>query len=94
MKMEFRRLTGKAMLDDRPWPSVGVPAAELREHARDALLSFYVGNDHEFWPREEFRDKAPEEVRIVDAAGSVIAGYDIRDIISDTNRQLVGIKIA
>jgi hypothetical protein len=94
VKLEFRRLTGKPMLDDRPWRAEGIPASDLKEHAKAALMGFYANDQHEFWPKEQFRDKAPEEVRIVDAAGNVVARYDIRDIIAETNRQLVGIKSA
>jgi len=94
MRMEFRRLTGKSVFEDRPWSTEGIPAAELKEHAKDALMSFYTGNQHEFWPKEQFRDKAPEQARIVDEVGKIIAQYDIRDAIADTGRQLVGIKNA
>jgi hypothetical protein len=94
VKMEFRRLTGKPMFDDRPWQTDGVEISKLREHAKDALASFYTGNDRAFWPKEQFRDKAPEEIRIVDAAGEVVARYDIRDMIADTKRQLTGIPHA
>jgi hypothetical protein len=82
------------MLDARDWPTEGVPVAELREHAREALLGFYTGNEYEFWPKKEYLDQAPEEVRIVDANGSEIARYDVQDAIADTRRQLVGIKNA
>ena len=57
-------------------------------------MDFYEGNQHEFWPKAKFRDKAPEEVTIFDASGRLLAAYDIRNMMADTNRRLSGIKNA
>lgn len=90
MRMEFRRLTGESILGDRPWQKGTLE--ELLGHAKAALMGFYDNNQNEFWPKEQFRCKAPEQVRIVDEAGNVVAQYDIRNIIADTGRELTGIK--
>jgi hypothetical protein len=93
MKMEFRRLDdGKRVLPDRPWHE-GLPA-ELLEHAKAALMSFYDGNEHDFWAKPQFREGGlPEEVRIVDDAGKVVARYDAREAIADYLVGKVNVKI-
>jgi hypothetical protein len=93
MKMEFRRLAdGKRVLPDRRWHE-GLPA-ELLEHAKAALMSFYDGNEHDFWAKPQFRDGGlPEEVRIVDDAGKVVARYDAREAIADYLVGKVNVKI-
>lgn len=91
MRMEFRRLTGK-VLWTRDWSVDGPGSADLRMHARDALMGFYDGDQDEFWPKAEFRDKVPEEVTIYDASGRLLAAYDIRNMMADTKRRLSGIR--
>ena len=91
MRMEFRLLTGR-VLWTRDWSAHGVLAAELKAHAKEALMSFYDGNQDEFWPKAAFRAKAPEEVAFLDPYGRLLAAYDIRNMIADTKRRLIGAK--
>ena len=91
MRMEFRRLTGR-VLWTRDWSVPGTPAGDLRKHAREALMGFYEGDQHELWPKAEYRDKAPEEVAIRDASGRLLAAYDILNMMADTKRQVTGPK--
>ncbi len=91
MRMEFRRLTGR-VLWTRDWSVHGTQAADLRTKAKEALMGFYEGDQHEFWPKAEFRDKVPEEVTIFDASGRLVAAYDIRNMMVDTKRRLSGVK--
>ena len=93
MRMEFRRLVG-TILDVRSWPTHGVTSADLRKQAAAMLRSFYDSDEFAFWPKKQFFQKAPEEVRIVDSAGDVVARYDICDLIADMGHQLVGNRYA
>jgi len=58
------------------------------EQAKEALASFYEGNEHFFWPKREFAPNAPEEVRIINDYGIVVAKYDIHNLGADTKRSL------
>jgi len=91
MRMEFRRLTGR-VLWTRDWSAHGLSAADLRNQARETLMGFYEGNQDELWPKAEFRDKAPEEVTILDASGRLLAAYDILNMMADTKRRVMGLK--
>lgn len=83
MRMEFRRLIG-ALVFDRPWPVQGLSKKQLDDQAKDALASLYEGDGRSVWPKKEYASNAPEEVRIVDASGAVLAHYDIRNLVADT----------
>jgi hypothetical protein len=91
MRMEFRRLTGTVIFETA-WPAQDEPVTELNEQAKEALTGFYEGNEHSFWPKKEFAPNAPEEVRIIDEYGFVVAKYDIRDLGADTKRSLADVK--
>jgi hypothetical protein len=89
MQMEFRRLTGLA-LGHQSWPSLGTTPADLATQTATMLRAHYNSDGKQIWPKKQYFQKAPEEVRIVDDAGRVVARYDIRDLISDTGCELVG----
>jgi hypothetical protein len=89
--VEYRRLTGENMQERKPWPFTDLSVVEARSYSRETLKTFYTGDESHFWPREVFRDRAPEEVRIVGEAGNVVAAYTIRDVTQDTSRTLIGI---
>ena len=91
MRMEFRRLTGRVMWS-QDWSIPGVAVEELKMHAKLALMDFYDGDQHEFWPKAEHHNKAPEEIIIRDAYGRLLAAYDIRNMMADTRRRFVGMK--
>ena len=89
-RIEFTRLTGKHMVESRECNIEG-GVDEQRQYARAALEGFYTGDEKWFWPLEAWRDRAPEEVRIVGGSGEVLAKYALLDIIRDTVRHLTGI---
>jgi hypothetical protein len=66
-----------------------VNSDELRKEAAALLGSFYESDEREFWPKRQFVQKAPAEVRIIDAAVKVLARYDVWDLAEDTGRKLV-----
>ena len=88
MRMELRRLAG-TVLEKRPWPILAVNSEELRKDAATVLGGFYESDEHAFWPKSQLAHMTPEEVRILDAAGKVLARYDVWDLIEDTGRKLV-----
>jgi hypothetical protein len=88
MRVEFRRLIG-TVLEERPWPILAVNSDELRKEAAALLGGFYESDEREFWPKKKFIQKTPEEVRIMDSAGKILARYDVWDLIDDTGRKLV-----
>jgi hypothetical protein len=75
MRMELRLLIG-TLIFDQPWPDKEMSTEELKEQAKDALVNFYEGDERSLWSGTEFARKVPEEVRIVDANGAVVAHYD------------------
>ena len=91
MRIELWRLS-----DDHPFNThdIGVPVAEddLPELARDILMSYYAGDEHFFWPKPSYGDKAPQGVRIVDDSGKVLSRYNVYDLSDDTRRDLVHSK--
>lgn len=90
MRMEFRRLIGTIIFETM-WPEEEEPITgltDLNEQAKEALESFYDGNEHCFWPKKELSPNAPEEVRILNEYGIVAAKYDVRKFAADTKRSL------
>jgi hypothetical protein len=87
MRMEFRRLIG-TIIFETTWPEEEEPIADHNEQAKEALESFYDGNEHCFWPKKEFSPNAPEEVRIINEYGIVVAKYDVHNLAADTKRSL------
>ena len=91
MRIELWRLS-----DEHPFNThdVGVPVPEdaLAELVRDILMSYYEGDDHFFWPKPSYGDKAPQGVRIVDDSGKVLSRYNVYDLSDDTQRGLVDSK--
>ena len=85
MRMEFPRLSGE-VVGDIAWPRQTSTSDELKQHAKAALSSFYVGNKTCFWPR---KPPAPGQVRIVDGNGKAVVTYTINDLMFDTGRSLV-----
>jgi hypothetical protein len=83
--MEFLRLSGQ-VVGDIAWPRQTSTSDELKQHAKAALSSFYVGNKTCFWPR---KPPAPGQVRIVDGKGKALITYTINDLEFDTGRSLV-----
>jgi hypothetical protein len=83
--MEFLGLSGE-VVGDIAWPRQSSTSDELKQHAKAALSSFYVGNKACFWPRKL---PAPGRVRIVDLKGKAVVTYTIDDLIFDTGRSLV-----
>jgi hypothetical protein len=45
--MEFRRLVGTVIFETT-WPGQDEPGTEFDEQAKEALASFYEGNEHSF----------------------------------------------
>jgi hypothetical protein len=88
MRMEFRRMTGVLILE-RAWPAHGRPVEEIAAEAKDALASCYEGDKFSFWPKKEFASNAPEEVRVVDGEGRVIAQYDLCAFLAETQRSMI-----
>ena len=88
MRMEFRRMTG-GLIHERTWPAHGRPIEEITAEAKDALRSCYEGDLFSFWPKREFAPNAPEEVRVVDGEGRLIAQYDLCAFLAETQRSLV-----
>ena len=86
MRMEFPRLSGE-VVGDIAWPRQTSTSDELKQHAKAALSSFYVGNKACFWPR---KPPAPGQVRIVDDNGKAAVTYTIKnDLMLETARSLV-----
>ncbi len=83
--MEFLRLSGQ-VVGNIAWPRQTSTSDELKQHAKAALSSFYVGNKTCFWPR---KPPAPGQVRIVDGKGKALVTYTISDLMFDTGRSLV-----
>jgi hypothetical protein len=83
--MEFLRLSGE-VVGDIAWPRQTSTTDELKQHAKGALSSFYVGNKTCFWPR---KPPAPGQVRVVDGKGRAVVSYTINDLMFDTGRSLV-----
>jgi hypothetical protein len=92
MRMEFRRLVGTVIFETS-WPDQDEQIDEFNEQAKEALVSFYEGTEHCFWPKKEFAANAPEEVRIINEQGIVVAKYDIHDFATDTKRSLAQHKM-
>ena len=92
MRMEFRRLVGTVIFETS-WPDQDEQIDEFNEQAKEALVSFYEGTEHCFWPKKEFAANAPEEVRIVDEQGIIVAKYDIHDFATDTKRSVAHHKM-
>lgn len=88
MWMEFRRMSGTLILE-RAWPSHGRPVEEIAAEAKDALASCYEGDKFSFWPKKEFAPNAPEEVRVVDGEGRIIAQYDLCAFLAETQRSIL-----
>jgi hypothetical protein len=89
MRAEFVRMIG-TVLGEIPWPMHDVSPADLRKHAALMLNGFYDHDEFESWPKREFFQKAPEEVRIVRDDGAIMIKYDLLDLIKDTGRRVVG----
>jgi hypothetical protein len=83
MQVEMRRLHKDIILETLPWQGGALPSAEITAWAKDKLLSYYVQFEPHYWPREKFRNKAPEEVRVIDDTGKLIARYTLEDVARD-----------
>jgi hypothetical protein len=88
MQLELRSLSGEPVHKELWRSATDIPAADLNECVRDALMSFYDGDDEAFWPKAEFTAWPPEVAQIVDPDGQVLAEYDIDELAEDTGRQL------
>lgn len=60
----------------------------LRHECRAKLLTYYDHDATTTWVRPEFYQAAAEEVVVLDKRGAALARYDIKDMISETGRQL------
>jgi hypothetical protein len=87
MQLELRRLSGQPVHEELWRSTQDIPLADLNECVKDVLMSFYDGNDREFWPKDQYRERAPQVARIIDTAGQVVAQYDIDDLAEDTARR-------
>ena len=87
MRMEFSRMNGM-FLSQRPWPADGRSTVALLEEARNALASFYEGDEYSFWPKRLYAPNAPERVQIIDPDGAVIVEYGLDDFLCDSGRCL------
>lgn len=85
--MEYRRLVGTVLRSHR-WLT-DRPLAVLVEDARLALLSHYDVREHEYAPKRDFFQRAPEEVRILSDDGKVMASWSIADELFVNHRHLV-----
>jgi hypothetical protein len=85
--MEYRRLVGTVPRSHR-WLTER-PLAALVEDARSALLSHYDVREREYAPKREFFQRAPEEVRILNDEGEVMASWSIADEYFVNHRHLV-----
>lgn len=93
MKMELLRLSGQPVLKEFWRSAPDIPAADLDECVKDELMSFYEGDEQEFWPKEQYGAAAPEVARIVDNDDQVLAEYDIDDLAEDTGRRYTPTRI-
>jgi hypothetical protein len=93
MQLELRRLSGQEVLKELWRSATDIPTADLDECVKDALMSFYDGDEHNFWPKEQFSAWTPELAQIVDEDGQVLADYDINDLAEDTGRKLTPARV-
>jgi hypothetical protein len=93
MQLELRRLSGQEVLKELWRSATDIPTADLDECVKDALMSFYDGDEHNFWPKEQFSAWTPELAHIVDEDGQVLAEYDINDLAEDTGRKLTPARV-
>ena len=88
MKMELLSLSGQPVLKELWRSAPDTLAADFDECVKDELMSFYDGNEQEFWPKQQYGQWAPEIARVVDDNGQVLAEYDIDDLAEETGRRL------
>jgi hypothetical protein len=88
MRMQFRRMSG-ALILEREWPAHGRPVEEIAAEAIEALTSCYEGDAFSFWPKKAFAPDAPEEVRVIDADGAIIARCDLTVLLGASRRSLL-----
>jgi len=88
VQLELRSLSGEPVHKELWRSAADIPAADLDECVKDALMSFYDGDDQTFWPKADFIAWPPAIAQIVDPDGQVLAEYDIDDLAQDTGRQL------
>src|SRR5579863_3054543 len=87
MRMEFSRMSG-LFVSQRPWRVDGRSIAVLFGEARDALASFYEGDEYSVWTKIEFFPNTPEQVQIIDSSGTVVIEYSLVDLLVDSGRCL------
>ena len=93
MRMEFRKLDGEETFPHKLLAESFDPKpGELLQFAKNSLNGFYEGVERVFWPKPKHISRAPEEVRIVNDEGDVLAKYTVSDLAKDTKKYLVGQK--
>jgi len=51
MQLELRRLLGQPVHEELWRSASDIPLADLDECVKDVLMSFYDGDEQEFWPK-------------------------------------------
>ena len=87
MRMEFSRMSGH-FVSQRPWRVDRRSLAILFDEARDALASFYEGDEYSVWTKIEFFPNAPEQVHLIDSGGAVVIEYSLVDLLADSGALL------
>jgi hypothetical protein len=86
MQLQLRRRSGQPVHEELWRSASDIPAVDLEECVKDVLMSFYDGDEENFWPKDQFSAWVPEVARIVDTDGQVLAEFDVDDLAEDTGR--------
>ena len=84
MRLELRRMTAE-LIFEQPWLTVARTIIERYREAKDALAG---GDAVPLRPKAEYDPNAPEEVRIFDDEGELVARYDLAHFIAEARRAL------